>query len=85
MLYPSKKRRVKLWASSTAPKRFGTAGRDFLALTWESVEVKGGQAVATVRAARGKKDALGQLNFTKENGEWKMTPGLMAFGGPPGK
>ncbi len=51
-------------------------------LKWESVKVNGDRAVATVRAKRGKEEALGQLNFVKENGEWKMTPGPMMFGQP---
>lgn len=43
-------------------------------LKWESVETRDAQAVAQIRAVRGKETVSGKLHFVKENGEWKMTP-----------
>jgi len=68
------KDREAMWEQAAAMK-----------IEWESVDVKGDRAVATIRALRGKEKAEGQLSFSRENGEWKMTPGPMGFGPGPAK
>ena len=50
-------------------------------LKWLDVETTGEKATAKIRASHGKETAEGELNFARENGEWKMTPMPFGLGG----
>ena len=50
-------------------------------LKWLDVEIKGEKATAKIRASHGKETGEGELNFARENGEWKMTPMPFGLGG----
>jgi len=43
-------------------------------LSWLSVKTEGDRAVAKVEAKLGNEKRAGELNFVRENGDWKMTP-----------
>jgi len=43
-------------------------------LNWLSVKAEGDRAQAKVEAKLGDEKRAGELNFVRENGEWKMTP-----------